>query len=336
MTRASSLPTLLVRLRGEVAQRRTWPVLGVLVVALVGVTGLLGALGTSSSPTKAPGSAYTPSTQIRTQIGAARQSAKSLSFSAALAAGVPPAQHGAAGSGSGQPGGTSGPSARIEETGAITIIVRGAQIQADLNRLTSLAVATGGFVASTSTQSAMEGAPAQGTVTLQVPEASFGDVLQQVKAFGKVASLTTTATDVTGQYVDLQAQITALEGSRQQYLTIMTKATTIGGILAVQSQLDNLQSQLDELQGQLKVLDNQTTYATLVVTLSPGVLSPPPPKPTSGLLRAWRAAVGGFVAGCEGVVRLAGPLLFALLLAGALFLLGRLAWRLSRRSDATG
>ncbi len=95
--------------------------------------------------------------------------------------------------------------------------------------------------------------------------------------------LTTSATDVTGQYVDLQARITALQDSRQQYLTIMAKATTVGGILAVQEQLQNLQSQLEQLQGQLQLLNNETTYATLAVTVSQKVVTPPPPRPESGL-----------------------------------------------------
>ena len=46
---------------------------------------------------------------------------------------------------------------------------------------------------------------------------------------------------MTGQYVDLQARLTALEDSRQQYLTILAKATSIGDILSVQEQLDSIQ-----------------------------------------------------------------------------------------------
>jgi hypothetical protein len=223
-------------------------------------------------------------------------------------------------------------SALIEETGSMSVVVRGSQIQADVDKLMALALGDGGFVAGTSTQSAQPGSPAQGTVTMQVPEAAFGTAIDQVRGLGTVVSLTTSATDVTGQYVDLQAQITALEASRQQYLTIMTKATTIGGILAVQSQLDDLQTQLQQLQGQLKVLTNETTYATLAVTLSgKASVTPPPPKPASGLLKAWRSAVNGFVSGFEGLVRVAGPLLFALLLVLAVYLLGRGGWRLYRR-----
>lgn len=221
--------------------------------------------------------------------------------------------------------------ARIDETGSITVLTPGSQVQPDVARLTALAIGDGGFVASTVTQSASPGSPAQATVTLQVPDASFASALGQVRELGKVASLSTSATDVTGQYVDIQSQITALQDSRQQYLTIMTKATTIGGILAVQSQLDSLQSQLQQLQGQLQLLGSETTYATLAVTLSQKVVTPPPPRPQSGFAMAWHSAVSGFVAGCEGVVRVAGPLFFVLLLLGAAYLVARFSWRLYRR-----
>lgn len=205
----------------------------------------------------------------------------------------------------------------------------GTQIQSDINRLTNLALASGGFVAGSQTQLAEPGSPAEGLVTLEVPESSFDVVLGQVRGFGKVGSLTTSATDVTGQYVDLQSRITALEDSRQQYLTIMTKATAIGDVLSVQSQLDQLQSQLEQLQGQLQVLDNQTTYATLTVTLAQKLTLATSKKPQSGWAAAWHDAISGFVAGVEGVIRVAGPLLFALLLIAVLVLIGR--WLLNMR-----
>jgi hypothetical protein len=147
-----------------------------------------------------------------------------------------------------------------------------------------------------------------------------------------VSSVTSTSTDVTGQYVDLQARISALQASRQQYLTILSKAETIGDILAVQSQLDTIQSEIEQLQGQLNVLDSQTAYGTLTVSLSGSGHRPvPPPPPRSGLSSAWHDSVGGFVAGVEWLIRMAGPTLFVLLMVAALTIAARWAWRFSRR-----
>ena len=114
----------------------------------------------------------------------------------------------------------------------------------------------------------------------------------------------------------------------------MSHASSIGDILAVQSQLDTLQSQIEQLQGQLNVLNSETTYGTLTIALSETGHAPPPPPvahPSSGLGRAWSAGVGGFVSGFEWLLRIAGPTLFVLLFLAAVAVLGRWAWRATRR-----
>src|SRR5205807_7424963 len=139
---------------------------------------------------------------------------------------------------------------KIEQTGTLGLAVRRGALGRTITRLGALATAYGGFVATSQTQagSGTGGAP-YGTVTMQVPVDNFGAALKGAQALGKTSSLTTKATDVTGQYVDLQARIAALEASRQQYLTILSRATTVGDVLAVQSQLDSIQSQVEQLQG---------------------------------------------------------------------------------------
>lgn len=278
----------------------------------------------SHAPTPGPADGSLPGSAAGT-TGVSRESA-----AGGAGAGAATGAGGGASSAStpGLPAGSTGQSARVEETGSLTLLVAAAQIAPDLGRLSALVTADGGFVAASDTQSATAGAPAQGTATLSVPAGSFADLLAQVKGMGRVDGLTTKATDVTGQYVDLQARIAALQSSRQQYLTIMTKASSIGDVLAVQQQLDTLQSQIEELQGQQQVLDSETTYATLTVTLAQKVATPAPVS-TSGLATAWHSATHGFVSGVEGLVRISGPLLFVLLVLAALGLAGRFLWRRS-------
>ena len=203
--------------------------------------------------------------------------------------------------------------------------------------LTNLAVAFGGFVANSQTQSAAAGGgTASGSVTLQVPVGSFATVLAQAQTLGKPSDLTTKATDVSAQYVDLQSRITALQETRQQYLTILAKATTVGDVLAVQEQVNTIQSQIEQLQGQLQLLTSQTSSSTLTVTVSEGTPTPRPRPgtlPESGLVRAWHSSIGGFVSGVEGVIRIAGPLLFALLLASVVLLGGGALWRRYQRHN---
>jgi hypothetical protein len=231
------------------------------------------------------------------------------------------------------PTGAVGQSAKIEQTGTLGLAVGRGRLARTMTQLTALAGAYGGFVANSQTQSgAGAGGAPYGSVTLQVPVQSFSAVLRQAQALGRTSGLTTKATDVTGQYVDLQSRIAALQDSRQQYLTILAKATTVGDVLAVQEQLDGIQSQIEQLQGQLQVLSSETSYSTLTVTVNEGTPPPPPgPLPESGLVRAWHDSVGGFVAGVEGLVRLAGPVLFALVCLGVLLVGGRALWRRYQR-----
>jgi len=327
--------------------------IGIVVIVLLatGVAGLVGAVNRHSTavgaahvsrrgaaPTSSPSPATTEAPSGVPVANGATAGSSGLAGAASAASGAATAANLGQATSSATlpplPSDATGQSARVEETGTLGLLVPGSDIGSDIGRLMTMAEAVGGFVANSQDNSAGAGSPAQGTVTLQVPQSSFDNVLAQARSVGKVSSLTTSATDVTGQYVDLQARITALEDSRQQYLTIMTEATSIGDILSVQSQLDDLQSQLEQLQGQLQVLDNETTYASLTVNLSQKVIAVTS-RPESGLASAWHAAVSGFVAGFEGVIRVAGPLLFALMLIVALVLLGRWAWHARRRSSFT-
>jgi hypothetical protein len=232
--------------------------------------------------------------------------------------------------------GVVGQPARIEQTASLNLRVGRGALSATVNKLDALAGANGGFVANSGTNSDAAGGTPSGTVTLEVPVASFSTVLRQAQSLGTVSQLTTQATDVTAQYVDLQSQITALEASREQYLTIMTKAASIGDVLAVQAQLNTLQTQIQQRQGQLAVLGSETDYSKITTAVSeagaPHHHHPAAAAP-SGLARAWHASVHGFVAGTEGLIRIAGPALFALLCLAAALLGGQVLWRRLQRHN---
>lgn len=230
----------------------------------------------------------------------------------------------------------AGQSTKIAQTGSLDLQVPKGALTSTVTALTTLATRAQGFVANTQTRAhaGARGTSPEGSVTLEVPESSFGAVLHNAQVLGKSLNLTTKATDVTGRYVDLQSRITSLQASRQQYLAILAKATSISDILAVQAQLDTLQSQIEQLQGQLAVLANETTYSTLTVTVhEPPPAHRPAPHAPSGIDRAWHDSVRGFFDGVDGVVGAAGPALFVVLSLGVVALVGRLLWRRWQRHN---
>jgi hypothetical protein len=225
-------------------------------------------------------------------------------------------------------------SLRVEEVGTIRLSVSGEKFQSTLTQLTDFATTDGGFVQSTQSHMGSKASHSYstGTIVLQVPERNFTMLVDQVRHSGVATSVVTSANDVTGQYVDLQARINALQVSRAQYLKIMTRTGTINGILEVQNQLNQIQSQIEQLQAQLGLLNSETTYATLSVSLSEsGHHVVTTVHHRTGVDKAWHDSLHGFAAGVEWLIRLAGPLLFALLLLAALFLFGRGVWRVAER-----
>jgi hypothetical protein len=231
---------------------------------------------------------------------------------------------------------TVGNALRVEEVGAIDLSVTKKKFGSAFSELSTMAVTFGGFVANTQIQigNKTSGTYSSGTLVLQVPQRDFAKLVNHVRQIGFATSVVTSTTDVTGQYVDLQARISALQVSRQQYLKIMDRTSSIDGVLAVQHQLDALQSQIEQLQGQMNLLNSETTYGTLTVSLSEAGHTPVAPRPGSGIDRAWHDAIRGFVAGFEWLIRIAGPLLFALICLAALVVIGQLVWRARSRRGA--
>jgi hypothetical protein len=221
---------------------------------------------------------------------------------------------------------------RIESTGTIAITVTKNHVESALNKLTALAEHDHGYVESSqaATGARVPRLFTTAYIVLEVPQASFHHLVSQVQRVGHTTSLSTNSNNVTSEYVNYQARISALKVSLNQYLAIMTRATTISAILAVQAQINQIQSQIEQEQGQLNVLNHQTTYASLTVHVAtPNHRASSTHR--SGLSKAFHDSVSGFVTGFEWLIRLAGPVLFALIALSVLSLAVRYAWRGVRR-----
>jgi hypothetical protein len=217
---------------------------------------------------------------------------------------------------------------KIESNGYVNLAVGVGKVPSAIKQLTALVDEDHGFVESSQAKvgSHDTGSFATGTVVLEVPQAAFTHLVSQVQGAGHATSVNTTSNNVTSQYVNLQSEIAAANVSLHQYFVIMTRATTISAILAVQNQINIIQNQIQQYEGQLKVLNNETTYSALTVNLTSGA-HPSASGPRTGFNKAWHDSVHGFVAGFQWLVRLAGPLLFALVVLGVLYVVIRFGRR---------
>lgn len=327
-SRARHIPTFV----SQHSRGRTYLVAAALVVIVAGVSvPLLRGEGNHNTI-----NAFGPLKSVHSsQGGAATKTPGKVSVGGlpANATRLPPGISNTSFTGTGFVGANSITSQKIESNGSMALTVKKGRVESTFTNLSKLATNNGGFVDSTDAHvgSRTSGNFTYGTIVVQVPQRNFAKLVAQAQRVGHTTSVSTTSNDVTAQYVDLQAHITALEASRRQYLVIMTKATTINGILAVQSQLDALQSQIEQLQGQLNVLSHETTYGTLTVTVSETGHHSQKTSPLSGFAKAWHDSVKGFVSGFEWLLRLAGPALFAIIALGGAWVLSKFVRRTVRR-----
>lgn len=224
--------------------------------------------------------------------------------------------------------------ARIVQTGSVGLVVEKGKVSSVTVRVRALAGAAGGYVSDE--QSTEIGQDPTATVTLRIPVKAFDKVVTAVRGtvgqgIGKVESSTSSAADVTAQYADLQAQVQSLTAARNRFLTILSRANTIGETLSVQQRVDDVQARIDRLEGQRRVLAKQSDLATLTVTVSEKPKAVKEASTPSGLSRSWDRATHGFTSGVESLIAHSGRALLALIVAVVGLLVLRLGWRLARR-----
>ncbi len=128
---------------------------------------------------------------------------------------------------------------------------------------------------------------ASGNIVVRIPQARISEALDTFKGYAvKVVSESVNGTDVTDQYVDMEARLEVLNKTKAKFEDIMDQATTVNDLLTVQRELTNLQSQIDNLKGQQKYLEQSANLSRITVYLSTDELSLPytPDK-------SWRPAV---------------------------------------------
>lgn len=330
-------------------RRRRWvqvPAAAAVVTAAL-VAGSVWGSGGSPEITGLSGDVSAPSTDGDTSF--TRQSARDLSTGssaaatgggeAALDAGSQDQLYSAmtptAGSVSGAtapvPAAPTADGARVVKTGAIALVVEDGRVTPVLTEVQRLAQEFGGEVAVAKTEEL--GETPSGSVTLRVPVDDFEEVVAKVRSLdAEVRSATTSGRDVTAEYADLETQIRTLTAARERFLEILSRARTIGDVLAVQQRIDDATGKIDRLEGQRRVLAAQSERATLEVVVTeaddPEVTKA---DPDDGLSKAFSDAWHGFTSGIEGLIRHSGRALVVLLVLAAAWAVLRLGWRASRR-----
>lgn len=178
-------------------------------------------------------------------------------------------------------------------TGQITVRVEHVDVSAE--QIRSLATSAGGFVASEKSSSG-EGGRDQSVITIRVPAAKFGGIMDQIGKAGEELDRNISTEDVTEQVADLDAQIAATRTSVDSVRRLLAAAKDLNQILLLEKELTTRQATLDSLVGKKRRLDEQVALSTVTVSLiGPEVayVEPEPDDPSflDGLRSGWATFV---------------------------------------------
>src|SRR5205809_1054811 len=157
------------------------------------------------------------------------------------------------------------------------------------------------------------------SLTIRVPSSRVDDALQALKSLdGEVQTSGVSAQDVTDQFVDLQARLTAKQAEEQRYLAILNRASTIDEILKVDASLGNVRTQIEQLTAQINSIKGRTEFSTISMSIS--TLTALPGDTTS---KAWDPAktVGRALAALGAMMQVFADIVIWLIVFGWLPLL---------------
>ncbi len=195
------------------------------------------------------------------------ESAGGVSFGVSPKASVPPSAREGYKVGA-QPGDDGARNEAIErliiKSAEVAVVVE--DVPAAVKIVSDYAEKNGGFVVTSNVYKS--GISPVGRIKIRIPVNKFDEGLNNLKSIGEVQSQSIDGEDVTEQYVDLEARLRNMRASESQFLKILSQATKITDILAVQSELNRVRLDIESMEGKMKFLRQSADLSSIEVSLS--------------------------------------------------------------------
>lgn len=202
---------------------------------------------------------------------------------------------------------------------------------AAITQISQAVRAAGGYLP----ENRVEGTKERGrrvTISLRVSAGSFGSIITLVEGLGEVNNRREWSSDVTEEYLDLDARIKAKESHLAQLRKLQGQAGSIKELMELEQEIARVTGETESLKGRFQFLSNQVAFSTVQVNLyEPGV-----PTPIKNPQTLWERMSHGFISSWNGVVNFLGDLLVFVVakLPVLLFLavLGLIGYGVARRA----
>lgn len=187
---------------------------------------------------------------------------------------------------------------------------------------------TGGWLEHTYVSGSEENHDRYASYTVRVPAENYRVFLEQAGKGGSVSSLSEDASNITENYIDVQARLAALEAQRDRLNALADKAETTADLLEIENQLTDVQYELESYTRKLRAMDSQVMYSTVEATLNEVAVYSPTASTGFGqrIADAFSEGGAGFVSFVQGLA-VAVVYLWPLLLIVAAAVTAVALWR---------
>ena len=166
----------------------------------------------------------------------------------------------------------------------------------------------GGYIESSSSSSATYYNISRGNntarityYTLRIPGSSFSTVMERFTDLGNIPSSSIYTENVTSQYYDVEARLSAYQVQEQTLLELMEKAESVEDIIAIEERLTEVRYSIESMQSTLKNWDRRISYSTINLTVKEVLEYTPTEEQTFGE-KLVKAAQDGLISAEESVL----------------------------------
>lgn len=140
-----------------------------------------------------------------------------------------------------------------------------------------------------------------GYMTVRIPADQLDTFADTISGSATVLNRSTSVSDVTLQYSDLESHMEALKIEQKTLMDMLSKAEEIETVLAIQNQLTNVRYELESYGSQLKLMENQVSYSTVNIDINEVEIPTPMESDTFGsrVSRTFRNSMSAFAHGLE-------------------------------------
>lgn len=134
-----------------------------------------------------------------------------------------------------------------------------------------------------------------GRWTIRLPVERQQEFLDELPQWGAILSASSTAEDVTSQWIDVEARIAAKKVEETRLLQLLTDATgSLPEVLAVEQQLQRVREEIEQAERRHASLENATTFSTVQLTATEWTTvawSPKQPLTTQAVTVFWQSCL---------------------------------------------